>query len=451
VSAPAGWLARARQFVLGDPDLPGPIRHLLDAQVRRGAEIAHLVRLVLALAGMAGVVANWASNSSAAAWLGAGTAAAYAAYSGVTWSLLRRGHYAPWLPYLSVTMDCTGVTALSLTGLANYSGGYEVLLAPIWLLFYFMFNALSMLTYSVGASLYAGLLSAAQRGAVLAYVLGEDLVRVSATAVYGERAVAISDQLTILFFIALSGIIPAWRTRANRDLLVQAAGATVAAAEDRRKTESLRKYVSDNVVEWALGNPEAMGLGGVRRHASVMFVDIRDFTPFTERESPERVVEFLNTFLGAAVDRVFAHGGTLEKFTGDGLMALFGVPQPMADPPFEALTAATEIREWVRAFNAAKPADQPPLRIGIGIAHGLVVAGNIGSPRRMEYSVVGDTANFASRLQELNKDMGTEVLVSASVAEAVTGKFDLRAMPPLKVRGKREPAVVYALAAVEAR
>lgn len=438
----AGWFARV---VLQRESLPPEVQAILDAEVRAMSRVAHLVRLGLGLSGLLALSANWSSNTPETMILGGCSALIYSLYSAVVWFAARRGFHRDWIKYVSITVDTTGVTALSLTGLSNYSGGYEVLLAPVFLLLYIIFNTLTTLQYSVAASLYAALLSAIQRSAVLGYVLSSGAVNLSESAVYGQAAISISDQLTIVFFIAVSGVIPAWRSYSSRQLLLRGAQATVAEAELERQQASLRKYVSDNVVDYMMANPGAMGLGGRKQFATVMFVDIRNFTPFTEREGPERVVEFLNRFFTALVDIIFRRGGTLDKFTGDGLMAMFGVPKEMEDAPGEAVGAALEMLDWVRSYNQQRAEAEFDLRIGIGIAHGVVIAGNIGSPRRMDYSVVGDTANYAARLQELNKDLATEILVSESVHDAVRGRFPTRQMPPIRVRGKRGEVAIWAI------
>lgn len=438
----ASWFARV---ILQRESLPPEVQAILDAEVRASSRVAHLVRLCIATLGILAIVANWGSNAAAAGTIALVTSGMYAAYSGAVWWALRRGFYSNWLKFVSITVDITGVTALSLTGLFNYSGAYEVLLAPIFVLLYVLFNLLTTLQYSVVASLYAAAMSALQRSVVLAYVLDADLVIISETAVYGDKAIVIEDQLTLVFFIAISGIIPAWRSHSSRQLLLRGAAATVAEQQLERRQASLRKYVSDNVLEYVMDNPDAMGLGGKRQYATVMFVDIRDFTPYTERESPEQVVEFLNRFFTALVDIVFKHGGTLEKFTGDGLMAIYGAPRPMEDAPGEAVTAAMEMLAWVRGYNARRRPEELELRVGIGVAHGLVIAGNIGSPRRMDYSVVGDTANFAARLESMNKDLATEILISESVYDAIRGRFPVRKMPNVRVRGKQGEVTIWAI------
>jgi adenylate cyclase len=243
----------------------------------------------------------------------------------------------------------------------------------------------------------------------------------------------------------LAGVVAAWVAYTSRALVLKFAEESVRAQALERAQAQYRRYLSGNVLDYVLENPSAMALGGSRRTASVMFVDIRNFTAFADRESPERVVEFLNTTFTQFVDVVFAHGGTLDKFLGDGLLAVFGAPRERSDAPEVAMAAAMAILDRVRALNAARGEGAHELRIGIGIAHGVVIAGNIGSEQRMEYTVVGDTVNFAARLQDLTKDMNCSVIVSESVFDAVRGTVPLRRLPPVRVRGKAGEIQLYGL------
>jgi adenylate cyclase len=145
---------------------------------------------------------------------------------------------------------------------------------------------------------------------------------------------------------------------------------------------------------------------------------------------------------------VFKYGGTLDKFLGDGLMALFGVPFELPDAETRATLCALEMLASVRTFNERyKLAERglPPLHIGVGIASGPVVAGNIGSEERMEYTVIGDTVNFAARLESLNRSLGTTIIVSEATQQALGGRLPVRKLPPLKVKGKKGTPPLYAV------
>ncbi|MFN2461980.1 MAG: adenylate/guanylate cyclase domain-containing protein [Candidatus Velthaea sp.] len=167
--------------------------------------------------------------------------------------------------------------------------------------------------------------------------------------------------------------------------------------EQRRAIrEGFNRYLAPHVVESMMKAPGTVELGGERRTATILFADIRDFTKMAARMPAERVVEILNAYFEAAVSVVFKHDGLLDKFYGDGLMAVFGPPRVHEDDAARALRAAGELHEVVRRLE---PIIHEPLRISVGLSTGDVVAGHIGSTRRMDYTVIGDAVNLASRLQ----------------------------------------------------
>lgn len=167
--------------------------------------------------------------------------------------------------------------------------------------------------------------------------------------------------------------------------------------EQRRAIrEAFSRYVAPHVVESLMNAPASVDLGGERRMATILFADIRDFTKLAARLQAERVVEILNAYFEAAVGVIFQHDGLLDKFYGDGLMAVFGPPRVREDDAKRALRVAGELHRVVRELE---PKLREPLRISVGLASGEVVAGHIGSTRRMDYTVIGDAVNLASRLQ----------------------------------------------------
>jgi adenylate cyclase len=170
-----------------------------------------------------------------------------------------------------------------------------------------------------------------------------------------------------------------------------------AEAEQRQAIgDAFSRYLAPHVVDSLMSSPGDMELGGRRCAATILFADIRDFTKMAARMDAERVVEMLNEYFEAAVGVIFKHDGLLDKFYGDGLMAVFGAPRERKDDAARALVAATELHALVRELE---PKLHEPLRISVGLASGDVVAGHIGSTRRMDYTVIGDAVNLASRLQ----------------------------------------------------
>ncbi|HMD03189.1 MAG TPA: adenylate/guanylate cyclase domain-containing protein, partial [Candidatus Baltobacteraceae bacterium] len=164
----------------------------------------------------------------------------------------------------------------------------------------------------------------------------------------------------------------------------------------RKIEESFSRYLAPHVVQSLMHDPSSIRLGGERKRATMLFADVRGFTAMAATSSPERVVEILNGYFEEAVRIVFEHDGLLDKFYGDGLMAVFGPPRVRDDDAQRALAAAIRLHEVVRALG---PMLNYPLEISVGLATGDVVAGHFGSTRRMDYTVIGDAVNLANGLQ----------------------------------------------------
>ena len=179
------------------------------------------------------------------------------------------------------------------------------------------------------------------------------------------------------------------------------------------------------------------------RRVAVMFVDFRSFTAGARERSPQEVVDRLDGAFAILVDILDRHGGIVNKFLGDGFLALFGAPIATADAAQHAVAAALEM---LAANDRVNSATSWPLRIGIGIHLGEVVAGNIGSPRRKEYTVIGDTVNFASRLESLNKDFNSQLLISSAVCEALgeAGR-EAKSLGQVAIKGYDQPMAVWQL------
>ncbi|MFW6210788.1 MAG: CHASE2 domain-containing protein, partial [bacterium] len=213
--------------------------------------------------------------------------------------------------------------------------------------------------------------------------------------------------------------------------------------ENKKIKNVFSKYVSKNLVEELLKNPEVK-LGGEKKEVSILFSDIRGFTSMSENMEPEEVLDMLNEYLTEMTEVVFDSGGTLDKFIGDAVMALFGTPLYYKDHASRAVRAALMMKGKLAELNEKwEKEGKNRLKIGIGINSGVVVAGNMGSLKRMEYTVIGDNVNIASRLESLNKELGTEILISEKTYEMVKDIVNVKKHTEIKVKGKTASMDVY--------
>jgi adenylate cyclase len=214
--------------------------------------------------------------------------------------------------------------------------------------------------------------------------------------------------------------------------------------EKRRVKKLFGQYVSKDVYEQLVASPSLARLGGHRRDMTVLFSDIRGFTTVSERGQPEDIVHTLNEYFTRMVDLVFRHKGTLDKFVGDMVMALFGAP---LDDPLHAdhaVEAALDMLDELARLNAKWTAEgRPILDIGIGINTGPMIAGNIGSEAIMSYTVIGDAVNLGSRLESLNKQYGTRIIISEATRSRLTGTYLFRPLGNVIVKGKTQPVAIF--------
>jgi len=201
--------------------------------------------------------------------------------------------------------------------------------------------------------------------------------------------------------------------------------------------------MSKEVADQLLAGGESV-LGGQIQRSTILFSDLRDFTTISEALGPRETVALLNEYFEEMVEAIFQYGGVLDKYIGDAIMALFGVPFQGPRDPDNAVAVANAMLRRLNGLNQRRlQAGRRAIDIGIGIASGDVVVGNIGSPRRMEYTVIGDSVNLASRLEGATKEYRVKVLLAQATVETLTVPTPLREIELLQVKGKDQPVTVY--------
>lgn len=212
---------------------------------------------------------------------------------------------------------------------------------------------------------------------------------------------------------------------------------------EKRVRSTMARYMSKEVADQLLEAGEA-ALGGQIQRSTILFSDVRGFTSTAEALGPRETVALLNEYFEEMVEAIFQYGGVLDKYIGDAMMALFGVPFQGARDADNAVAVANAMLRRLSALNQRRrEAGRKVIDIGIGVATGDVVVGNIGSPRRMEYTVIGDSVNLASRLEGATKEYRVKVLLAQATAEALTLPTALREIELLRVKGKDQPVAVY--------
>ena len=224
--------------------------------------------------------------------------------------------------------------------------------------------------------------------------------------------------------------------KANTLVKSYALQAVVAQHNEQKIKNVFKKYVPKEVIDQVVASPET-ALVGEDRVLALLFSDVRDFTTISENMAPNELVDRLNDYFAMMVDIIMQYNGIVDKYMGDGIMAFFGAPVRHEDDALQSVQSAFEmldkLKDWNRLQAQRKHAE---FRVGIGIHYGTVTVGNIGSDKKMEYSVIGDSVNLASRLEGLTKEYRQELIISGSVARKLVGKFPTRRVGRVRLKGK---------------
>ncbi len=254
-------------------------------------------------------------------------------------------------------------------------------------------------------------------------------------AIYADRldpfASFTPDDLELISAVAAQTAIAVENVRAHERL-----------AREEVARANYGRFLPEYVVKQMLENPESFKLGGVNQKITVLFADIRGFTRLSEHAPPERVVQLLNKYFSAMTDIIFAHGGTLDKYIGDGLMALFGAPTVTPEDATNAVNAAVAMQRRIVNINEElREEGLPEIGVGVGLHTGDAVVGYIGSERRSEYTAIGDTVNTAARLESNSK--GGQILVSDAVAQSAHTRYQLVSREPIYVKNRVQPVPLF--------
>ncbi len=300
---------------------------------------------------------------------------------------------------------------------------FNVLQSPV-VFIYFIFIILSTLRLNFRLSLFCGLLSSLSYAGFSIFL-------------YNQFSSSDAGRAFILLFSGIAAGLVARQIRSGID-------STIREAQKRQKAENLfGQHIPAKVAEAMLENNG--NFKSRRMNVAVLFIDIRDFTKFTAHQTPEEIVHYQNVFFTIVINTVSKHGGIVNQILGDGCMITFGAPLTMDNPSLPAVQVATELLKNIE--TAVCEGTLPPTRIGIGIHFGEAVTGNIGNNERQQYSITGSVVIMASRIEQLNKEFHSQVLISGDVYHAVAGNGIVAELyNDICLKGFDEPVKVYKLA-----
>ena len=379
------------------------------------------VALVVCAAGLlfALVVAIWV-HRNLGLWLCL-VPVGYAGYYTVVIAAIKRGWYRPWIKYLSSTLEVSAATIIGLVDSFHISTAYALTSAPPFLCF--LAIGATVLRFRKWLSFYAGTLAAVE--SALFYLLGSR--GLSSDFIASMPALDSFMYLQRSVYLFLAGLLAAVVCGTARRLVRSMVAET---GRIRYLRRMFGRYVSAEVVEEVVGRDIAAR--GELRDVTLLCSNVRGFSPFCAGKKPDEVVTFLNALFERQCEVVERHGGRVDKFLGDGLLAVFGAPVTLEDHPGCAAHAALEIASFCRSDLPEGPED---LRLGVALHTGPVVIGSVGSEARLEYTVIGNAVNTAFRIEGLNKRFETTVLLSEETRQTLAGRVSVSECPPSRVRG----------------
>jgi adenylate cyclase len=356
--------------------------------------------------------------------------------------LARPAVFKSWVPWVVATLDAGVVLGVMIIGVfaEQVSASYTPALVVSWAMFLLL--ALTAMRFRPALVLYLGGLLVA--GLATAMALDARQAALTPTDAFGATLELIFDpahNAVRLSIVALTTLVLAITVARGRRTLLEA----VVAA---RRSANLSRYVPSGLLPLlAEADVEALKHGR-RQHAAILFADIRGFTALSEGLDPRAIAEFLASFRCRATRAIEAHGGIVDKFVGDDVMGVFGVPIATQEDAANALAAGRALQAEIAAWNEKRRyVGRRPVSIGIGVHYGRVFAGVIESGKRLEFTVIGDAVNTAHRIEELTRTTGRPLLVSAELLEAAKTPCpsrDCLPLPAQMVRGRKEALHLFA-------
>jgi adenylate cyclase len=365
--------------------------------------------------------------------------ALYFAFTVLRLMLARRGHLPGWMLYVSVAVDMLLLMALIWSFHLQYRQPASFYLKAPTLLYVFIFIALRGLRFEARFVVAAGLMAALGWLALVAYVIvidpNDSMITRDYVHYMTSNSVLLGAEFDKIISILLVTAILAVAIMRARRLLVRSVVESSTASD-------LSRFVPDEVVRRVRSSAQGIAAGeGEVELATIFFTDIEGFTTISESLEPRQLIATLNEYFSAVVEPIERHGGTITQFQGDAILASFNLPEPQPDHAAQAIRAALEIQEVLRHRSFGNGLT---LRSRVGINSGRVVGGLVGTGTRLGYTVHGDDVNLAARLEQLNKEYGTRIIVSDStVALAGRDRFGFKRLGDVKTRGRSQPTTVY--------